>query len=283
MSLSKTSIETISRFADVITKTPASTISEALKSEHRSNFRDEVLGLGSEREFSTFFAPFDHINESADIVIVGITPGVSQADEALTAFRSSLLAGGSIEDAAKRAKQSASFKGKMRDIGARLMDHFRFHEVFGMDSTIDLFGKHSGRAHYTSALRYPVLKDFKNFSGDKKLLDRPMMRKMIDELLAPELASFPNAWIIPFGPTAEMVTSHLAKGGVINEDKVLGGILHPSGTQWNRYNVQLEICSRAEAIEVPGGPAVIERSAALHNKVGAILGKDREPTKGMAA
>jgi hypothetical protein len=282
MSLSELSANNIARFAEVIRSTPASAISAAMNSKTHSDFRDDVLSLGSEGEFSTFFAPFDHVNEKADVIIVGITPGVSQAEDAILGLRSSLLAGASIEDAAKRAKQSASFKGGMRTLGARLMDHFRFNEVFSMESTLGLFHKDAGRAHYTSVLRYPFLKGFKNFSGDGKLLTRPIMKKMIDDCLAPELASLPDAWIVPFGPTADMVLTHLAERGVINGDKVLGGILHPSGTQWNRYNVQLEICSREKALEVPGGQAVMERSAALHDKVGRILGRERTPTTRVA-
>lgn len=282
MSLSKMSIDTISRFAEVIKKASASDISEAMKSQHRSNFRDETLSLGSDGKFSTFFAPFDHVDEKADVVIVGVTPGTSQAGEALTSFRSSLLSGSSIEDAAKRAKQAASFKGGMRTLGARLMDHFRFNEVLGIETTLDLFGKHSARAHYTSVLRYPFLKEFKDFSGDKKLLSRPIMKTMIDDLLTPELALIPNAWIVPFGTTAEMILGYLSKNGLIDGRKVLGGILHPSGRQWNRYYIQLDIWDQTKALEVPGGQAVVEKSAALHGKISNILGRERGVAKRIA-
>lgn len=271
MSLSKTSVEILNQFAEIVKNTPASVISESIESEAKSDFRDEILSLGTEGEFSTFFAPFDHINDEADIVIVGITPGTAQADEALLSFRSSLLAGGTIEDAAKRAKQAASFKGGMRTLGARLMDHFRLNEVFEMETTLHLFGKQSKRAHYTSVLRYPFLKKFDNFSGDSKMLSRPIMRKMINDVFAPEMALFPNAWIVPFGPSAELVVTHLADAGIINPDNILGGILHPGGTQWNRYNVQLEIWSREKSMGKPGGKTILERSDALHEKVKEIL------------
>lgn len=275
MGLTAASFATLSRFAEAIKSAPASTIESSLKSSSKSSFRDEVLGLGTEGDLSTFFAPFDHINENADVVIVGITPGVSQALEAILSMRSALLAGASINEAAQRAKQSASFKGKMRDLGARLMDHFRFNEVFGMETTLDLFGKHKDRAHYTSVLRYPFLKAYKNFSGDKKMLARPIMKTMIEKCLVPELQSLPQAWIVPFGPNAHAVLTSLAERGLIDDEKILGGLLHPSGTQWNRYRPQLEMCSREEAMSVPGGAAVLERSDALHEKVSRILGRDR--------
>lgn len=159
----------------------------------------------------------------------------------------------------------------MRSLGARLMDHFDLHRLFGIDSAIDLFGSASSRAHYTSALRYPVLKAGKNYSGDNRLLKLPLMREMVDEHLASELASMGNAWIVPFGPTALSAVNYLAANNVIDEGRVLGGILHPGGQQWNRYNVQLGLVSASEAAAVPGGLDVLERGERLKAKVRAAI------------
>ncbi len=76
----------------------------------------------------------------------------------------------------------------MRTLGARLMDHFRLNEVFGMRSTLELFEGASHRAHYTSALRYPVLKAGKNYSGHDGLLRIPFLRGMVDDHLAGDVA-----------------------------------------------------------------------------------------------
>jgi hypothetical protein len=113
-----------------------------------------------------------------------------------------LKEGCSIEDAARRAKAAASFKGGMRTLGARLMDHFGLHKVFGLETTLDLFGRAAARARYTSALRYPVIKKFQNYSGDRRIAKLPFMKRMIETHLAEEIAALPKAWIVPFGPTA---------------------------------------------------------------------------------
>ena len=58
---------------------------------------------------------------------------------------------------------------------------------------------------------------------------------------------------------------------LVAEARVLGGILHPGGQQWNRYNVQLGLVDEAAAEKVPGGSEVLRRSALLRAKVRGAL------------
>ena len=105
-----------------------------------------------EGDLGQFYAPFDWVNDKADIVLVGITPGKHQAGKALTTLRRALLDGFSVEEAASRAKQAASFDGDMRQIATQLMDRFRLNALFGLSSCADLFGPAAHRVHYTSIL-----------------------------------------------------------------------------------------------------------------------------------
>lgn len=120
-------------------------------------------------------------------------------------------------------------------------------------------------------MRYPVLKKSANYAGDSRIATRPFMRRMIEETLADELAVLPKAWLVPFGPNALRALEHLAATGRIDEARILGGILHPGGQQWNRYNVQLGLVSGKAAHAVPGGPEVLRRSAALRAKVTGLI------------
>jgi hypothetical protein len=70
---------------------------------------------------------------------------------------------------------------------------------------------------------------------------------------------------------AHAALEHLSARDLISSNKILGGLLHPSGTQWNRYNVQLDIDSPEKAMTVPGGPAVLERSAALRATIASHM------------
>jgi hypothetical protein len=137
----------------------------------------------------------------------------------------------------------------MRDIAAQLMDHFRMNEVFCMSGSEELFGAAAGRAHYTSVLRYPVLSRkidkkgggaiWSNFPGNNDPMKIPFMARMIEENLVAELEQFPNAWLVPFGPLPAAVLERLEARGIINQSRVLPGMNHPSGTQRNRHNCQL--------------------------------------------
>ncbi|OAI31380.1 hypothetical protein A1351_21780, partial [Methylosinus sp. R-45379] len=227
------------------------------------------LDLGREKDFTAAYAPFDWINERADIVLVGVTPGMRQATDALVSLRDNLRGGGAIEQAAEAAKARASFAG-MRKLAARLMDSLGLAEAFGLSSCEALFADAAERVHSTSVLRYPVMRRDENFSGDKRIMDRPMLRAMVEEHLVPELAALPKAWIVPFGINALQVLERLVAAGKLDGDRLLGGVLHPSGHQWNRYKVQLGMTTGSEALDVPGGPEVLERSAALRARAAMI-------------
>lgn len=121
-----------------------------------------ALRLAAAGRFEAFYTPLDWINDRAKVIIVGVTPGLQQATEALVTLRSALASGRSLEEAARTAKDAASFKGTMRTLGARLMDHFRLNAVFGVSTCLDLFGAAKGLAHYTSTIRYPIMRDGKN-------------------------------------------------------------------------------------------------------------------------
>ncbi|MCJ2105404.1 hypothetical protein MKK70_08430 [Methylobacterium sp. E-041] len=271
MSLDMSARARIERVLPALTSRSADEIARAVDAPGPSAFRDELLGLGREGRFSAFYAPFDWINDQADVVIVGVTPGRRQAKDALLALRSAAMRGVSVDEAAAAAKAQASFAG-MRELGARLMDHLGLHQVFGLHSTGDLFDSAAGRVHSTSVLRYPVLKNGANFAGDRRIMARPIMRRMVEENLVPELARLPNAWIVPFGINALLVLEDLATRGLINGDRLLGGVLHPSGQQWNRYKVQLGLTTGAAARAVPGGAEVLRRSDLLRGRVERIVG-----------
>lgn len=135
------------------------------------------------------------------------SPGKKQKLEALLSFRASLAAGGSLDEAAHRAKSAASFQGRHA---------------------------HARRAN-----------------------------------LAVQLAMLPKAWVVPFGPNALRALEHFAAIERLEGVCILGGLLHPGGQQWNRYNVQLGLVSGAAALADPaalrfcGAAPLWERSSRL--------------------
>lgn len=231
---------------------------------------DPEFMIEKEKTLAAFYAPFDWVNEDADIVLIGITPGKQQAKAALLSLRRALIGRASVEAAAFEAKAEASFKGEMRQIAARLMDHFGFQRLFGIPKAIDLFGAAASRVHYTSVFRYPVLENkggnWSNFSGNRWSRSSMLLR-LVDDVLWPELQSLKNAWLVPFGPTPSAVLRSLVTEGKISDERVLTGLNHPSGTQWNRHNCQLELVSHDQCGKNVGCASIRARSSELRQKV----------------
>ncbi len=241
-----------------------------------SALKDPALAIWADDRHACFYAPFDWVNEKADIVLIGITPGLRQAEDGLVAMQKSLKGGNSIEQAAETAKLAASFNGEMREIGALLMDYFGLQRLFGLKSTAELFGGAAACVHYTSVLRYPVLEwdrknnRWKNYGGDDKITKRPEMKSMIDRYLIPELRSLSNAWLVPFGPTPAKVLDLLVQRGEIDGRRILAGLNHPSGTHWNRHNCQLDRVDHCNCATNVGCGTIQERGRALRAKVAEL-------------
>ncbi|MES0032713.1 hypothetical protein [Mesorhizobium sp. M0040] len=202
---------------------------------------------------------------------------MQQAEASLLALHGALKKGATVADAAKVAKAEASFKGEMREIGARLMDHFSLNRLFGLRTAAELFGTAANRVHYTSALRYPVLErkpadpTWKNYGGDVKIVLRPAMKAMVDRYLAQELAILPGAWLVPFGPVPVLALEYLASQGKIDANRILPGLNHPSGTHWNRHKCQLNLVDHRSCASNVGCETIQSRSRLLREKVAVKL------------
>lgn len=197
------------------------------------------LTLAQDGRIRVAYAPFDHVVTNAKLVIVGITPGLSQATVALDAARQHLANGVDLEEALRRAKLTGSFSGTLRSNLVAMLDSIGVHGLFGLKTTADLFAPGAEHVHFTSALRYPVFVDGKNYNGTPDMLKTPILRQMIDTHLAEEAALLPKALWLPLGPKAETALQHLATRGLLEKSRILAGLPHPSGANGERIAVFL--------------------------------------------
>ena len=186
------------------------------------------------RGLSTWYAPFDHINIGARIVICGITPGIKQADAAIRAAAQALRADGDSLAAAKAAKETGSFAGTMRINLASMLDHIQINQLLNIGTCADLFGARRELVHYTSALRYPILKNGANYSGDRDMVSEPYLWDQSKTRLDEEMRALPNAIWIPLGQSVTNVFERLSAEGVIPQHQVLFGLPHASGANAER-------------------------------------------------
>jgi hypothetical protein len=198
------------------------------------------LVLDQEGPIRIVYAPFDYVQTGAKLVVVGITPGLTQTINALSAAREATRNGLGLADALAAAKLTASFSGgAMRNNLVNMLDAIGVAEHFKVKSTSEMFRSGSTAVHFTSALRYPVFVDGKNYNGTPEMLTTPILRKQIDTHLSEEARLLPDAIWLPLGPKAAAAVAHLAARGLLAPNRILTGMPHPSGANAERVAVFL--------------------------------------------
>lgn|SRR5450759_3678599 len=123
----------------------------------------QKLCLVQQGSLTIAYAPFDYVPRHAELVIIGITPGRTQAIKAIAASSASLLSGRSDAEASRLAKLTGSFSGPMRTNLVSMLDYIGVAWLLGISTSATLFDPACERVHFTSALRYPVFVQDQNF------------------------------------------------------------------------------------------------------------------------
>ena len=176
---------------------------------------DPTLGgqLVIEREgrLTVSYAPFEHIQRGARIVIVGITPGAQQAGNAPRELRRQLLAGADHSTALAAAKVYASFSGAMRPNLVGMLDHIGVARWLGIRSTDSLWSADRNQVHFTSAFRYPVFYDgANNFNGQVAARRSKALTRVLNTCLAEEAAALDH---VPTRGVAALPRPALSRAG----------------------------------------------------------------------
>lgn len=210
---------------------------EAL-SERRDNSLPEAglsLWQDDARGLSCFYAPFEHINHDAKIIIVGITPGKTQMNRSLTGIQQALASGQDLDQAIKSVKQFASLSGSMRAKLVDMLNRLGYADLLNIDCCSQLWAERHDLVHFCSVLKYPIFVKGKDYSGQPGLFNVPELKNLLFEQFVTDLKTVnPQAVIVPLG---EMVANtlmrledegHLLQSLTRFEGKVISPP-HPSG------------------------------------------------------
>jgi hypothetical protein len=219
------------------------------------------------RKIDVAYAPFDHVNTKADIVIVGLTPGRQQMRNAVFEARRCLRTGGSATEAISAAKTFASFSGPMRSNLVAMLDSVGVNRALRLASTASLWTDDSGRAHFTSALRYPVFVDGLNYSGTPSILSTGVLREQLMQWFAQEMALFQNAVIVPLGPKVTEAIEYAAERLSLPMARVLSGLPHPSGANAERIAFFLGRKRREDTSVKVDAERLLRCRASLEDKI----------------
>ncbi|KQZ63758.1 hypothetical protein ASD67_04180 [Sphingopyxis sp. Root1497] len=114
-----------------------------------------------------------------------------------------------------------------------MLDAIGVPALFGRTSAAEFFDDNAN-VHFTSALRYPVYINGRNYSGIPNPLRHPLLVAMIERYLAEEAEKIEGALWVPLGSHAEAALLHLSVQGHINGSRILAGLPHPSGANAER-------------------------------------------------
>jgi hypothetical protein len=195
------------------------------------------LLMDRDGDFSIYYAPLDHVNERARLVIVGITPGATQMLRALHHVRSALKEGADSATALRRAKTDAAFSGsQMRPNLLRQLTDWGVPEWLGIADAESLFGKRADLLHTTSLLKYPVFYRGKNYEGNPPILHQRLLRQHLVQHFAGEARLLRSAIFVGLGPKVWQVLEWLVGQGIVRREQVCNGMMHPSGNNTYRLN-----------------------------------------------
>jgi hypothetical protein len=195
--------------------------------------RSELI-LAQQGPLTVRYCPFDHVNPKAKVVIVGITPGLTQMFLSCQAAQQALSEGLSADQVLERARAVGAFAGSMRTNLIAMLDGIGVHEALGITSTSQLFGDRADLLHSTSALLYPVFWRGKNYGGSPNPLTFPILKAFADQVLTTELAMVPDAFVIPLGRAVSTLVRAEADRGALTPERCLFDFPHPSGANGHR-------------------------------------------------
>ncbi|MGO4546008.1 uracil-DNA glycosylase family protein [Paenibacillus sp. 2TAB23] len=197
-------------------------------------FVEELL-LDEQPNMSIYYVPYEYVNAEAKVMIIGITPGFTQMEIAIRSARDDLLSGVPLARIDQRAKKLGSFAGSMRSNLIEMLDGIALSNQLGITSCRALFEERRDLLHTTSAIRYPVFQQGKNYTGHSpSILKSELLYLYAENILLPELQEVKDALIIPLGKAVSEVVQAFVSKDWLNGERCLFDMPHPSGANGHR-------------------------------------------------
>jgi len=190
-------------------------------------FRDDVIDV--------LYAPFEHLNPLARVVIVGLAPGRFQVHRSWMVARELLLAGRAHDDVLRIAKSTASFAGPTRTNLIAMLDELGLADALGLKSTSSLYDVDAPLLMSTALVPLGVFVHGSNWTGHApKVRQHPWLQASSTTLLTDTVRLLPDALFIPTGTAVEVELQRRVDEGLLSAQQVVSGFPHPSGANGHR-------------------------------------------------
>lgn len=169
---------------------------------------------------------FGYVNQEAEVVIVGITPGNSQ----LKGERKGLDK--------REIKRQNAFAGNMRPNLVKMLDYVGVNNLLGIETCRSLWEEDFDRVEMTSLLKEATYEIKKNGTKDMfrhawKIAKSVKLTKMLNDGFVKDCSLYGKARLfVACGPGVYDVLCELKEKGVISAPII--GIAHPSGGNMGR-------------------------------------------------
>jgi hypothetical protein len=184
--------------------------------------------ISQDTKLSTYYIPFEYVNSNAKLVLVGITPGLTQWKNAIAEMQLQLQRGVTMDVALEETKKVGAFSGAMRNNLIELLDTIGIQDWLGITGCASLFDQNKHLVQTSSILRHPVFVNGANYNGKPDMTKTPLLKSLMLEHFANEAVQFKHALFIPLGPVVSDGLNWLAKEGVLRPQQILHGLPHPS-------------------------------------------------------
>ncbi len=189
------------------------------------------LQIASDGRYSLQYTPFEYVNTSARLVIVGITPGPNQLVESYAEARKQLQYNLPVDQMLHEIKKVGAFGGAtMRPNLVRMLHHFHVAELLGIAQEADLWGRSAQLFDATSVIPHAVFKGDKKFSGSfAEVLKSNLLRECFEDCFVASIREMTSeSFYLGLGPTAEDALTWCVLHGYLRDTQLLGAIPHPS-------------------------------------------------------
>lgn len=128
--------------------------------------RTSASRLASEEHDVLVYIPFEHVERSARLVLVGIAPGPTQLEIAYEVAAKLIRSGASNEEILREVKRRAGFGGSsMRPNLVRMLNHFDFGAIFNVTDGDAFWADDCRLLHCTSVVPHAAFRKDKMLAG----------------------------------------------------------------------------------------------------------------------
>jgi hypothetical protein len=198
------------------------------------------LILGQEKSYELKYIPFEYINRDARLVIVGITPGNTQLSLAYEKAQKLLLSNRPESEILVEIKKVGAFGGSsMKPNLLKILRHFYFNQMLGIEDVASLWESNADLLHSTSVVPHAAFKGGKMFAGSfDEVMRSTLLKDCFLNCFVESIKEInPKALFVGLGPCPLAALEWCVNEGILQSQQVLGAFCHPSssGGSTTRY------------------------------------------------